>query len=174
MLASLGAATGSLNSITEAAGISVPDARPGGDHRQWPPEDQANAERAYAAFQGKELDGLETYDPLKPGEAARYEARIKALTAKYAGRTTLTPDEMLEVSKTVVPVLRYLTRSEQYREAKKKQTKVTRSVNGPVHPFPIRKQRESRHGRPVESQTQRSRRRLRWRPVRRRHRRWPV
>lgn len=127
LLASISEHTGAIQELT---GIEVPGAKQGSDHRSWTASDQEGAEEAQAVFQGKQLDDLPVYDPLKPGEAQKYKAKIAELAAKYKGRTTLTADEMRELSEVVVPVARYLAKSRTYRESAKKAAKITRDPKG--------------------------------------------
>ncbi|CAG8867863.1 hypothetical protein PS627_02649 [Pseudomonas fluorescens] len=130
LLASLGGPNTALGSLADATGIALPGVRKGGELRQWTTGDQASAERARTAFRGGALDDLPVYDPLKSGEAQRYAQQIAQINAKYQGRTDLTPDEMLEVGKTVVPLVRYLVKSRAYQASKASKGKVTGSNQG--------------------------------------------
>lgn len=127
LLASLSEHTSTL---TEWTGVEVPGAKKGMENRSWSDSDQAGAVEALAVFQGKPLDNLPVYDPLRPGEAQKYKAKIAQLSAKYKGRTTLTADEMRELSEVVVPVARYLVKSRTYRESAKKAATITRDPKG--------------------------------------------
>lgn len=125
-----GSAMGAFSSLTNMAssladqiGVDLPGSKKGSDHRSWSATDQQGAERAKAAFAGSvtgmQQDNLPVYDPLKSGEAARYTKMIKALSVKYGNRKDLSPEEMLEVSTAVVPVMRYLYNSRMYRQNNK-------------------------------------------------------
>lgn len=133
VLGSLNGFSGMLASASNTVGISVPGIKKGSELREWTAEDQEGAERAKAVFEGKSPDNLPVYDPTQPGEAARFKAQISELAAKYKGRTTLTPAEMLEVSKVVVPVARFIAQSRTYRENKKSPVKIVKQANGNAH-----------------------------------------
>lgn len=127
LLASLSDMT---NSISDITGVAVPGATKDGKMRSWSTEDQANASESRSVFLGEQLDDLPVYDPLAPGEAQRYKAKLTTLSAKYKGRTTLTSEEMLEISEVVVPLMRFLAKSRAYRASMQKVPTIKRDPKG--------------------------------------------
>lgn len=127
LLASLSDMT---NSISDFTGVTVPGSIKDSNMRSWSAEDQAAAAEARSVFRGEQLDDLPIYDSLAPGEAQRYRAKLKALNDKYKGRTSLSSEEMLEVSRVVVPLMRYLAKSRTYRESMKKVPTIKRDPKG--------------------------------------------
>lgn len=130
LLAQVGSVTNILSSASEATGVALPGAKKGYDHRTWTQDDQAAAERAVAAFSGKPLDDLAVFNPTTPGETEKYNAKLKELVAKYKDRAQLTPAETLELAEVVLPMMRYLAKSEAYRASQKTKTKVVRHAKG--------------------------------------------
>lgn len=129
LLAQVGSITNVMSSASDALGVQLPGAKKGYDHRSWTAADQAAAERAMAAFNGKPIDNLPVYDPTKAGEAVRYAAKVKALVAKYKDREQLTAAEGMEFAEVVIPMMRFLMQSEAYR-SNKSNKKVVRNAKG--------------------------------------------
>lgn len=127
LLASL---SGVTDVVTDLTGVQVPGSVKDGNLRTWSSADQAAAEEARKVMMGQQLDNLPVYDPLKPGEAQRYKAKIDAIGKKYKGRTTLTPEEMKEVYEVVVPVARFIAKSRIHQESVKKLPSITRNPKG--------------------------------------------
>lgn len=129
-LASLGGVNDKIGSV--ASDLGLPGAKPGYDHREWTQADQDKALAVKAFFDGKALtggkafDGLPEYVPGRPGEKERYSREITRVVEKYKSRTSLNPDEMMELANTVLPVLRYIANSRAYRAAKAQTGKGTR------------------------------------------------
>lgn len=121
-LASIGSMNDKVGSI--ATELGLPGGKPGYDHREWTQADQDKALAVKAFFDGKAqpdgkaFDGLPNYNPMRPGEKERYSREISRVVEKYKSRTSLNPDEMMELANTVLPVLRYLANSRTYRAAK--------------------------------------------------------
>ena len=130
LLDSLGGIGDMAQSAGDAVGIKVPGTKKGSELRTWSEADKAGAERAKAIFSGESADGLPVYNPSKPGEQARYKEAIKRLVAKYNGRKDLSPTEMMEVAKVVVPLARFISQSRTYRESKKAGVKVEKNPKG--------------------------------------------
>lgn len=127
LLASLSDMT---NSISDFTGVTVPGSIKDSNLRSWSDEDQTSAAEARSVFRGEQLDDLPIYDSMAPGEAQRYRAKLKALNDKYKGRTSLNSEEMMEVSRVVVPLMRYLAKSRTYRESMKKVPTIKRDPKG--------------------------------------------
>ena len=127
LLSTLSSAT---SAVTDITGVEIPGSVKDAKARRWSDEDQSAAAESRSVFLGEQLDDLPVYDPLKPGEAQRYRAKIRELSKKYKGRTTLTSEEMMEVSRVVVPVMRYLAKSRTYRESMKKVPAIKRDPKG--------------------------------------------
>ena len=121
-LASVGGLNDKVGAI--ASNLGLPGGKPGYDHREWTQADQDKALAVKAFFDGKAqtdgkaFDGLPEYNPSRPGEKERYGREINRVVAKYKSRTSLNPDEMMELANTVLPVLRYIANSRAYRAAK--------------------------------------------------------
>lgn len=121
-LASIGSMNDKVGSI--ATELGLPGGKPGYEHREWTQADQDKALAVKAFFDGKAqpdgkaFDGLPNYNPMRPGEKERYSREISRVVEKYKSRTSLNPDEMMELANTVLPVLRYLANSRTYRAAK--------------------------------------------------------
>jgi hypothetical protein len=130
LMDSLSSAGSMVTDAGDALGIKVPGSKKGSELRDWSETDKAGAERAKAAFSGKSPDGLPIYNPTVPGEQARYKDAIQRLVAKYNGRKDLTPEEMMEVAKVVVPVARFISQSRAYQDGKKSGVKVLKNTKG--------------------------------------------
>lgn len=129
LLASLSSVTGMANDTAASLGLSS-NGRTGMDFRSWSEQDQQRALAAKKLIEHQPLDDLPVYDPTKPGEVQRYGDQVKALLAKYGQKTELSADELREVSRTVVPMVRYIAKSRAYREGKQAALKMTRNKNG--------------------------------------------
>lgn len=114
-------ASGSISAAASTVGLGGFAGQRGMDNRQWTPQDQAGADRAKSIFgqiSKPSTADVAVYDPLKPGQEALYKKKIQEITKKYGGKKTLSPEEMLEVSEAVLPVLRFIAKSRMYREGK--------------------------------------------------------
>ncbi|SDU13620.1 Pre-toxin TG [Pseudomonas pohangensis] len=113
-------ATASIGAAASSVGLGNYVGKKGMDNRQWTAQDQASANKAKSIFDNLSAitATVEVYDPLKPGEEARYKKKISEVMAKYGSQKTLTPEQLLEVTETVLPVLRFIAKSRMYREGK--------------------------------------------------------